>query len=200
MSLTPALVRAPLTASTAPKQTPPPSETTTPNLSIKHLHHHAFFCRDSEETRRFYEDILGLPLTQTVVMEDDIEFFKGSYCHLFFSLADGSSIAFFDYPGLREERVPPSLNAFEHHLALEVENEAAQEHYQRRLTATGVESKLIDHQVYRSLYFDDPNGLHLELLIRTPLTQEHERTSLKSAHAELKRWTERRSTRPEAKP
>ena len=29
---------------------------------IKGLHHNAYRCRDSEETRRFYEDFLGLPL------------------------------------------------------------------------------------------------------------------------------------------
>ena len=30
---------------------------------IKGLHHNAYRCRDSEETRRFYEDFLGLPLS-----------------------------------------------------------------------------------------------------------------------------------------
>ena len=29
---------------------------------LKHLHHVAFRCRDAEETRRFYEDLLGLKL------------------------------------------------------------------------------------------------------------------------------------------
>ena len=29
---------------------------------IKGLHHDAYRCRDSEETRKFYEDFLGLPL------------------------------------------------------------------------------------------------------------------------------------------
>ena len=29
---------------------------------IRGLHHNAYRCRDSEETRQFYEDFLGLPL------------------------------------------------------------------------------------------------------------------------------------------
>ena len=29
---------------------------------IKGLHHDAYRCRDLEETRKFYEDFLGLPL------------------------------------------------------------------------------------------------------------------------------------------
>jgi hypothetical protein len=43
------------------------------------------------------------------------------------------------------------------------------------MAEAGVGSKLIDHQ-------------------------EHERTALRSAHEELKRWTERRAARPEATP
>ncbi len=31
-------------------------------MTIKGLHHNAYRCRDSEETRRFYEEFLGLPL------------------------------------------------------------------------------------------------------------------------------------------
>ena len=31
-------------------------------MNIRGLHHHAVRCRDSEETRKFYEDFLGLPL------------------------------------------------------------------------------------------------------------------------------------------
>ena len=32
------------------------------NIAIKKLHHNAYRCRDSEVTRKFYEDFLGLPL------------------------------------------------------------------------------------------------------------------------------------------
>src|SRR5262249_2280612 len=33
---------------------------------LKKLHHNAYRCRDSEETRRFYEGFLGLPLAATL--------------------------------------------------------------------------------------------------------------------------------------
>ena len=36
---------------------------------IKGLHHNAYRCRDSEETRRFYEEFLGLPLVHTLKIE-----------------------------------------------------------------------------------------------------------------------------------
>ena len=33
-----------------------------PTAPIHGLHHFAYRCKDAEETRHFYEDILGLPL------------------------------------------------------------------------------------------------------------------------------------------
>ena len=36
---------------------------------IKGLHHNAYRCRDSEETRKFYEDFLGLPLVNAFKIE-----------------------------------------------------------------------------------------------------------------------------------
>ena len=37
---------------------------------IKGLHHNAYRCRDSEETRGFYEDFLGLPLANTLEINE----------------------------------------------------------------------------------------------------------------------------------
>ena len=37
---------------------------------LKGLHHNAYRCRDSEETRRFYEDFLGLPLAETLEIKE----------------------------------------------------------------------------------------------------------------------------------
>ena len=37
---------------------------------IKGLHHNAYRCRDSEETRGFYEDFLGLRLVSAFEMDD----------------------------------------------------------------------------------------------------------------------------------
>ena len=37
---------------------------------IKGLHHNAYRCRDSEETRRFYEDFLGLRFAEAFRRRD----------------------------------------------------------------------------------------------------------------------------------
>jgi len=60
------------------------------------LHHAAYRCRDAEETRHFYEDILGLPLVH-VVTADHVSTGKSTpFAHVFFRARDGSGIAFFD--------------------------------------------------------------------------------------------------------
>jgi hypothetical protein len=47
-------------------------ELTTGAGPAKHIHHQAYACWDSEETRHFYEDILEMPLIATVVVEDHV--------------------------------------------------------------------------------------------------------------------------------
>ena len=37
---------------------------------IRKLHHNAYRCRDSEQTRAFYEDFLGLPLTEALEIRE----------------------------------------------------------------------------------------------------------------------------------
>ena len=37
---------------------------------IEGLHHNAYRCRDSEETRRFYEEFLGLPLVNAFEIKE----------------------------------------------------------------------------------------------------------------------------------
>jgi acyl-CoA synthetase (AMP-forming)/AMP-acid ligase II len=66
-------------------------------VPIRGLHHFAWRCRDCEETRHFYEDLLGLPLVH--VIRSDVVPSTGEHCpyvHVFFQMADGSHIAFFD--------------------------------------------------------------------------------------------------------
>src|SRR6516165_2830656 len=60
---------------------------------IKGLHHNAYRCRDSEETRVFYEDFLGLRLVSAFEIDE------GRGLHTFFEMDDGSCLAFFEVPG-----------------------------------------------------------------------------------------------------
>ena len=67
---------------------------------IRGLHHNAYRCRDSEETRRFYEDFLGLPLAGTLEIGETKSGRKTDTLHTFYQLDDGSYLAFFEAPDM----------------------------------------------------------------------------------------------------
>jgi catechol 2,3-dioxygenase-like lactoylglutathione lyase family enzyme len=67
-----------------------------PGSGIRGLHHNAYRCRDSEETRCFYEDFLGLPLSAALEIEVTKTGRKSHHLHTFYRLDDGSFLAFFE--------------------------------------------------------------------------------------------------------
>jgi catechol 2,3-dioxygenase-like lactoylglutathione lyase family enzyme len=91
---------------------------------IKGLHHNAYRCRDSEETRKFYEDFLGLPLVNAFKIETTQtgRDTGTGVLHSFFQLDDGSCLAFFEAPDMAFEF--KEQHDFDLHIALEVTPEA----------------------------------------------------------------------------
>ena len=86
---------------------------------IKGLHHNAYRCRDSEETRRFYEDFLGLPLADAFEITETKTGRRASVLHSFYRMDDGSSLAFFEAPGSPFEF--KAQHDYDLHIALEVD-------------------------------------------------------------------------------
>jgi catechol 2,3-dioxygenase-like lactoylglutathione lyase family enzyme len=135
---------------------------------IKGLHHNAYRCRDSEETRRFYEDFLGLPLVNAFKIETTQTGRKtgAGVLHSFFQLDDGSCLAFFDAPDMPFDF--KQQHDFDLHIALEVEPEALD----RMLAKGKAEGREVrgpsDHKFIRSIYFRDPNGYVIELTAKVP--------------------------------
>ena len=159
--------------------------------NIKCLYHVAFPCRDAEQTRAFYEDVLGLPLVHCMQVESvPSSGDPGPYAHIFFEMGDGSYIAFFDL-GKNEMPLPsPNTPEWTQHLALEVETYDEVLAMKTRLEAAGIEVKgVVNHHFVQSIYFFDPNGLRLEITTRTEepgFLQE----AADKAHASLKAWSE----------
>lgn len=136
---------------------------------LKGLYHFAYPCRDAEETRHFYEDILGLPLVNCMLSERvPSTGEEAPYAHFFFELGDGSYIAFFDL-GKNELPAPsPNTPAWVQHFAMETESVANVLAMHERLKSFGVKALgPVDHGFVRSIYFFDPNGLRLEIAART---------------------------------
>jgi glyoxylase I family protein len=155
---------------------------------VRHVHHHAYACWDSEETRHFYEDILGMPLVATIALEDPLRTDGSMYCHTFFEIADGYVLAFFEHTSLVHPKKFTARGGLHRHIALEVQGNAAVRKYKRKLDAAGVANVLMDHGAFLSLRVNDPNGLILEFMADIPSSPAHEPTSRASAHSELQQW------------
>lgn len=165
-------------------------------VPIHGLHHIAYRCRDAEETRRFYEDLLGLPLVH-VVREESVGS-TGESCpfiHLFFEMTDGSCVAFFDLGDGKSVEPWPDTPRWVNHLALRVETEAAVDEARRRLQAAGVEvlGPTLHGGFVRSIYFFDPNGIRLELTLTTASNEELQAYQ-RDARAACDQWTRDKST------
>ena len=132
---------------------------------IKGLHHNAYRCRDSEETRKFYEDFLGLPLAGTLEIGETKTGRKTKLLHTFYGMDDGSYLAFFEAPDQPFEF--KEQNDYDLHIALEVSAEALQEMLEKG-KAEGINTRgIADHEFVRSIYFRDPNGYVIELTAKT---------------------------------
>lgn len=163
-------------------------------VPIQQLHHSAYRARDAEETRHFYEDILGLPLYH-IIQSDHVPS-TGEYCpytHIFFRLQDGSFIAFFDLGD--DQAAAPSANtpAWVNHIAFRVNQVSELEATMARLKAHGVDViGVTDHHIFKSIYFFDPNGIRLELTAQ--LADEFQMLQESTtAHERLKAWNARKN-------
>ncbi len=158
--------------------------------AVLRLHHFAYRCRDAEETRQFYEDVLGLPLVH-VVKESTVPSTgeKTPFVHLFFELKDGSCIAFFDLGDNVKPAPSPNTPAWVNHLALKVPSVKDVEIMKARLEAHGINVVgLTDHGFVKSIYFFDPNGIRLEFTAEI-VSQDELKEYARNAHAALAAWT-----------
>ncbi|MFO1361157.1 MAG: VOC family protein [Burkholderiales bacterium] len=157
---------------------------------IRKLHHNAYRCRDSEETRRFYEDFLGLPLAGTLWIEESKSGRRTDTLHTFYRMDDGSFLAFFEAPDLPFEFKPQ--HDYDLHIALEVER-AVLEPMMAKARAAGVEVRGIsDHRFIDSIYFRDPNGYVIELTAKRPSHDREMDPSANGARAKLDAWQARK--------
>ncbi|MFK0159437.1 VOC family protein [Streptomyces sp. NPDC090499] len=153
------------------------------------LDHAAYRCRDAEETRHFYEDVLGLRLVHTVREEAVVSTGEpGGFVHLFFELSDGSSMAFFDLGDGEAAQPSPNTPPWVTHIAFKLSSQEALAAMKARVESHGVDVLgVIDHESQVSIYFFDPNGIRLEFTFLTA-TAEQRREYAMTAHDLLKEW------------
>jgi catechol 2,3-dioxygenase-like lactoylglutathione lyase family enzyme len=157
------------------------------SVHILKLHHAAYRCRNSEETRAFYEDFLGLALVDAITVEETATGRPTRLLHTFYRMDDGSHLAFFEVPGA--PFVFKDQHDFDLHIALEVAGDTLDAMHDKGLRL-GIETRGVsDHGFVRSVYFRDPNGYVLELCARQTSNDSTTRTAREARDA-LDRWTQ----------
>jgi len=153
---------------------------------LKGLHHNAYRCRDSEETRKFYEDFLGLKLVGTLEIKETKTGRQTSALHTFYKMDDGSHLAFFEVPDMPFEF--KDQHDYDLHIALEVEHSALQP-MKDKGRAAGMEVRgITDHNFIDSIYFRDPNGYVIELTAKRPNHDEAMDPAKNGARDKLNAW------------
>jgi catechol 2,3-dioxygenase-like lactoylglutathione lyase family enzyme len=137
------------------------------------LSHVAYMTADTAATAAFFTNILGMELVNAVL--DDRIPSTGDpvpYFHSFFRMRDGSTVAFFEAPGLPAAAAPthPAYDVFQH-LALQVDSREDVDRWYAWLVANDVDVLgPVDHKIIYSVYFHDPSGLRLEITTPTDAT------------------------------
>ncbi len=153
---------------------------------IKGLHHNAYRCRDSEETRRFYEDFLGLPLAGTLEIGETQSGRETQALHTFYRLDDGSFLAFFETPDM--PFAFKDQHDFDLHIALEVTPSNLHAMFAKGKTAGREPRGISDHGFVDSIYFRDPNGYVIELTAKRPGHDAAMDPATNGARAKLDAW------------
>ncbi len=151
------------------------------------VNHVALVAVDMAETVRFYTEILGMKLVKTLDLPN------GRGQHFFFDCGRGNTVAFFWFPNA-PKAVPgiasmhpdfqthgtQTAHASMNHLAISIPMERFEE-YAERLRGHGVPLRIVCHNDsephsspdirpdtwIQSMYFRDPNGIHMELAALT---------------------------------
>lgn len=138
-------------------------------INVKRFHHVAYRCMDTKETVEWYKDKLNMELT-VAIAENEVPSTKAPdpYMHTFLNAGMGNVLAFFEIPNSpkmgRDENTPTWVQ----HIALEVEDFDALVAAKEELEGKGVEVLgPVNHGVFKSIYFFDPNGHRLELAANT---------------------------------
>ncbi len=153
---------------------------------IKKIHHAAYRCKCSEETREFYEDFLKLPLVNAFEINETKTGRKTSVLHTFYRLDDGSHLAFFEAPLQKFNFI--KQHDFDLHIALETDKKTLVEMFEEGKRKNVETRGISDHGFISSIYFRDPNGYVVELTAKNTDNKDNIKVLKQNPHKILEDW------------
>jgi len=133
-------------------------------MKIQGLHHITLVTNNAQRNVDFYTRVLGLRLVKQTVNFDD----PGAY-HLYYgdeTGRPGTAVTFFEWPQANPGR--PGIGGT-HHFALAVADYEGLLKWKRRLVDLGLNvNGPLDRHYFTSIYFNDPDGVILEIATKGP--------------------------------
>ena len=134
-------------------------------MTLQRIHHVAYRCNDAKETVNFYRDLLGMEF-KLAIAEDKVPSTGEAdpYMHVFMDAGSGNVIAFFELPNSPKMDRDQNTPEWVQHIAFEVRSHEELMTYKGKIEASGLDVLgPVNHGVFDSIYFFDPNGHRLEL-------------------------------------
>lgn len=160
-------------------------------MKLKRIHHVAYRCKDAKQTVEFYERVLNMDF-MLAFAEDEVPSTKepDPYMHVFLDAGMGNVLAFFELPTQPEMGRDQNTPEWVQHIAFELGDYDALLAAKKNIESEGVDVLgPINHGIFQSIYFFDPNGHRLELVANTQ-TQEQLDELRRVAPAMLEEWSE----------
>ena len=146
------------------------------SVSLKRIHHVAYRCHDAKETVEFYQRVLNMDF-QLAIAENEVPSTKAPdpYMHVFLDAGMGNVLAFFELPNSpkmgRDEQTPLWVQ----HIAFEVSSLEALKESKIHIESQGLDVLgPVNHGIFESIYFFDPNGHRIELAAHTGTPEQME--------------------------
>ncbi len=159
-------------------------------MQLKRIHHVAYRCNDAKETVEFYQRVMDMDFVLAIA-ENEVPSTKAPdpYMHVFLDAGMGNVLAFFELPNSAEMGKDPNTPDWVQHIAFELEDVNALSEAKTKLESEGLDVLgPINHGIFQSIYFFDPNGHRLELAANTQ-TDEEMRKLHEVAPAMLEEWS-----------
>jgi catechol 2,3-dioxygenase-like lactoylglutathione lyase family enzyme len=141
------------------------------------IHHAAYRCVDAKATVEWYEKNLNMKYLLAFA-ENHVPSTKAPdpYMHVFLDAGQGNVLAFFELPNSPPMGRDPNTPNWVQHIAFEVDSMQTLLKFKDNLEAAGIEViGPINHTIFKSIYFFDPNGHRLELAVNTGTAEIYEK-------------------------
>ena len=125
-------------------------------MKIQSLGHVVLRVTDRARAEKFYGDVLGLPICA--------RFDEDGYKMAFFTLGNHHDFAVMEVSGDGSSRSETAVGL--HHVAFNIGTTLDElREAKAKLDAAGIATTLVDHEVTKSLYFEDPDGNGIEVYV-----------------------------------